>query len=242
MILEFTLQIDEKEYKLQGRCIYSTSNPRTPKEYLYGLQFGSLEEELEQRLEKYIQQFEQMIEQGETQTSDGTSSFNPMLRSAMILTKNPAFSNLSLTEAAKFLASGTSQRFQQGKTLIEEGESGDSFFVITSGTVDIRKGPTIVATVEKGSAIGELALIDPAPRNATVQAKTDGSWIEITKADFEISIAQGNQTSIKVLQSLSETVLKRLLVLRQDIQDEADMGERASIENILENKKETKND
>ena len=116
---------------------------------------------------------------------------------------------------------------------MEEGESGDSFFVITSGSVDISKGATLIATVEKGSAIGELALIDPAPRNATVTAKTDGTWVEITKADFEISIAQGNQTSIKVLQSLSETVLKRLLSLRSSIQDEADKGERASIENIL---------
>ena len=66
--------------------------------------------------------------------------------------------------------------------------------------------------------------------------------LEITKAEFEISIAQGNQTSIKILQSLSETVLKRLLVLRQSVQDEADMGENASIENILENKKEVEND
>ena len=237
MTMEFILTIDKKEYTIQGQCIYSTSNPRNPKEHLYGIEFGSLEEEVEQKLEIYIQNFEQATDQ-----EDFTGTLNPMLRSAMILTKNPAFSNLSLTEAAKFLASGESKKFEQGKLLIEEGESGDSFFVITSGSVDIRKGNNLIATVEKGSAIGELALIDPAPRNASVQAKTDGTWVEITKADFEISIIQGDQTSIKVLQSLSETVLKRLLHLHRAIQNEADMGEKGSIENILQNKQEEKND
>ena len=228
MMMEFTLNIEQREYSLQGKCIYSTANPRNPKEHLYGVAFGSLDQNLEEKLEQYIQNFEQVESQNDSQ-----GTLNPMLRSAMILTKNPAFSNLSLTEAAKFLTSGTNKRFERGKTLIEEGESGDSFFVITSGSVDISKGSNHIATVEKGSAIGELALIDPAPRNATVKAKTDGTWVEITKADFEISIAQGNQTSIKVLQSLSETVLKRLLSLRSSIQDEADKGESASIESIL---------
>ena len=237
--LECTLTMDNTAHALRGICIYCTKNPRKPKEFVCGIRFSKLDETFKKQLFTYIQQCEQLTKQEENQDEHSSlDSFNPMLRSAMKLTKNPAFSNLDLSEAAQFLSSGKQHTFQKDQTLIQEGDSGNSFFVITSGSVHIRKGEQIIATVEQGSAIGELSLIDPAPRNATVQAKTNGSWIEITKSDFERSIENGDQISIKVLQSLSETVLERLFSIHHAIREELDLGEKASIDRILECKEE----
>lgn len=61
--------------------------------------------------------------------------------------------------------------------LVEEGEVGDTFFVLVSGEASVRRRGSAarsrrVATLGAGSYFGELALLDPAPRNATVAATT----------------------------------------------------------------------
>jgi CRP/FNR family cyclic AMP-dependent transcriptional regulator len=59
-----------------------------------------------------------------------------------------------------------------GKTLVKEGEPGREFFVILSGEVSITVGGEEVAVLKEGQWFGELALIDPAPRDATVVTLT----------------------------------------------------------------------
>lgn len=61
--------------------------------------------------------------------------------------------------------------------LVQEGENGDTFFVLLEGEATVRrKGGAArsrrVATLGAGSYFGELALLDPGPRNATVAATT----------------------------------------------------------------------
>lgn len=66
--------------------------------------------------------------------------------------------------------------FTQGETLCREGELDDAAFVQLDGEVSIlRRDGNVdreVAIEGSGSVIGELAVLDPAPRNATVMAST----------------------------------------------------------------------
>ena len=56
----------------------------------------------------------------------------------------------------------------EGTVLMREGDEGDAFYVALRGSAVIQRGGADVATLEAGGYTGELAMIDPAPRSATV--------------------------------------------------------------------------
>ncbi|MEW6472155.1 MAG: cyclic nucleotide-binding domain-containing protein [Actinomycetota bacterium] len=58
----------------------------------------------------------------------------------------------------------------EGTAVIEEGAKGDAFFFIVAGEAAVRRRGRTVAELGPGRFFGELALLDPAPRDATVVA------------------------------------------------------------------------
>ena len=57
-----------------------------------------------------------------------------------------------------------------GTAVVEEGARGDAFFFILAGDAVVRRRGRKVATLGPGRFFGELALLDPGPRDATVVA------------------------------------------------------------------------
>ena len=57
-----------------------------------------------------------------------------------------------------------------GTELVREGDRGTEFFVVLSGEVSVVAGGTEVAVLKEGDFFGELALLDPGERDATVTA------------------------------------------------------------------------
>jgi CRP-like cAMP-binding protein len=71
-----------------------------------------------------------------------------------------------------------------GKVLITEGETGHEFFVILDGTAKVTRQGRKIATVGPGAAFGELALLEKAPRNATIVAETDMELVVLGQREF----------------------------------------------------------
>jgi CRP/FNR family transcriptional regulator, cyclic AMP receptor protein len=59
-----------------------------------------------------------------------------------------------------------------GTDVVREGEMGDVFFVVLEGQVAVLRNGRKAADLEAGAHFGELALLDPAPRDSTVRATT----------------------------------------------------------------------
>lgn len=60
-----------------------------------------------------------------------------------------------------------------GTVLMREGDKGDAFYVVLEGRAVVEAAGRRVGILSAGDHVGELALLDPAPRSATVTAGTD---------------------------------------------------------------------
>lgn len=84
--------------------------------------------------------------------------------------------------------------YKAGEVIIKQGDPGQSAFIIENGRVEIltqnQDGEAYkLGTRGAGTMIGEMALIDDAPRTATVRAVEDCDLLEITKTDFSARLS-----------------------------------------------------
>ena len=81
------------------------------------------------------------------------------------------------------------RHYPAGGVICREGEPGDIFFIIESGLVEVSKifdgqTPRILARQGPGEFFGELALVQDAPRAATITAIEDTTLLELSKDNF----------------------------------------------------------
>lgn len=93
----------------------------------------------------------------------------------------PLFSSLAPEDLASLARASTEREFAPDKVLCVEGEPGDEVFVLLSGEVKVlrRDGAEqrMVGSEKAGGFLGEMAVLDPAPRAATVLAGTEGTRV-----------------------------------------------------------------
>lgn len=82
------------------------------------------------------------------------------------------FARMSEDELARFAALGEPVDAEPGAVLIDQGDVGTECFLVLDGEAGIVAGGHHLATIGKGSIVGEMALIGHRPRNATVTAQT----------------------------------------------------------------------
>ena len=76
--------------------------------------------------------------------------------------------------------------FAAGETLMTEGSLGDACWLVVQGSVAVTRAPSRspLATLGPGALVGQLALLDRAPRNATVTATTSTAALEVRADAF----------------------------------------------------------
>lgn len=120
-----------------------------------------------------------------------------------LLAQVPLFSACSKKELQQLARRAEERRVDAGTVLVREGAAGDAFYVIVSGQADVDRHGTVVATIGAGTFFGDLALLDMAPRNATVTAKTDMDLVVLGQPEFSTMIDESSAFARKLLKGLA---------------------------------------
>ena len=92
----------------------------------------------------------------------------------------------------------------EGEIIFNENDSGDEFFIIKSGEVDVIKGDTKIRKLCKNDYFGERALLYDEPRSATIISSTCCELWKITRSTFEL-IVDSNLRQYLIKKSKLET-------------------------------------
>lgn len=118
------------------------------------------------------------------------------------------FKGLSDESLAAVAQKTSTRSLAQGDVLMRRGEAGNSLFVINEGwfkivTEDTQGGELIINKTAPGETLGEMALLDEAPRSATAIALTPARVLELKKDAFYEILDQRPDVALTVIRSLS---------------------------------------
>ena len=90
-----------------------------------------------------------------------------------------------------------------GTEVVRQGESGDAFFLLLSGEATVARDGIDVADLGPGDWFGELALLDPAPRAATVTVTAPAELAALGARMFKVLLRELPALSAAMLASLA---------------------------------------
>ena len=128
------------------------------------------------------------------------------------LKRAPLFEGLSRKELVLLARVTEDLEVPAGKVLCKEGETGQEFFVIVEGEIDVTSKGKRVATRVGGDFVGEIALLENTQRTATVTAQTPLRLFVLTRQDFRRLVTDHRSIEQKVMQALA----RRLVELSAD--------------------------
>ena len=92
---------------------------------------------------------------------------------------------MSSYERMQIIDSMKEEWFSAGNVVMTQGEPGDKFYMIEEGQVQIIKDTKDIGMLKVGEYFGELALINNAPRAATIKCKTNCKLVTIDRLTFK---------------------------------------------------------
>ena len=99
------------------------------------------------------------------------------------------------------------RQFEAGEVVFFEDDPGESAYTIKSGKLAIVKGdlsaPIVIGCRRRGETIGEMALLEGAPRSATVISLEDSSLMEINRDNFFVLLKRSRRFTENILRLLS---------------------------------------
>jgi CRP-like cAMP-binding protein len=154
------------------------------------------------------------------------------MESTEAMKKSFVFSSLENEELAQVLNITIERRFREGDPIMQEGEEGDTMYMIVEGEVEVSKSLTMkfgdddfrktdkVLTrfrPQDHVIFGEMGLIAQDRRSASIVAKTECTLLEIKRDDFLRLVENSPQLGAKILLKLSELLSNRLRQTNKDI-------------------------
>ncbi len=109
-----------------------------------------------------------------------------------------------LKDLARELGDEPPLRFRRGDMIVKEGGAGAFMYAVLEGRVVAGIDGTIIEHIGPGGVLGEVALVDQAPRAASAAAETDCALLAINRRDFLALVRAKPAFSASLLRALAE--------------------------------------
>jgi CRP-like cAMP-binding protein len=137
-------------------------------------------------------------------TSDELGRREAMLRGT------PLFAEIPRRHVRAIARVAGTPAFDDEATIVAEGSSGSSLFVLLDGRAKVVSGGRTIARLGPGEFFGEISLLDPGPRTASVVAEGPTRCLDLAGRDFREILEREPRLAVQVA-----AVLARRLRLAQ---------------------------
>lgn len=120
-----------------------------------------------------------------------------------LLTRVPLFKKLPEKTLGRLNKLIVEREFPADADMVKEGGEADAFFLLKSGSAEVRHGGSILRSLAAGDYFGEMALLDGQPRSATVRAVAPVTCLVLARRDFLAELRANPELGIELLENLS---------------------------------------
>ena len=137
-----------------------------------------------------------------------------------IIRRIPLFSELEERDIDAITALVSTRNVPRKSIVVQEGDAGDSLFIIVKGAVKISsytaEGKEVVLSLlGPGGVFGEMALLDRQPRSATVTTTEDSTLAQIRRPDFDRLLQNQPSIALGLLEELATRLRRTTQVLER---------------------------
>lgn len=127
-----------------------------------------------------------------------------------LLERHPLLVNLEPAQIERIARAGEVESYNPGESIVAEGSLGDSLFLILSGQIAVHRAGTTFATLGAGELFGEMSLVEPVPRSASVTAMSAAFVFRLPHDALRDMISEDSQAASVLLVQIVKTLSERL--------------------------------
>lgn len=145
----------------------------------------------------------------------------------------PFFQDLASWQLKRVSEIVFERTYEENETLFEQGQPGAALFLIWDGNVAIELDSkdhqkTTIAQLDKGHFLGEMALIDEAPRSATARAVVPTKTLALYRNDLKRLTLSDPGTACLIYRALAAIVGDRLRSTNDLVRSEQELKKSAA--------------
>lgn len=126
-----------------------------------------------------------------------------LTRRQQVLAGTPLFADIPRRHLREIARVAATPAYADGATIVSEGSTSSSMFVVLDGTAKVvRRGRTL-ARLGPGEFFGEISLLDPGPRTATVTADGPTRCLDLAGKDFREILQRESGLAVRIAATLA---------------------------------------
>ena len=130
--------------------------------------------------------------------------------SPSLLERHPLLVNLEPAQLARIAKAGEIESYNPGERIVADGTLGDALFLILSGQTAVHRGSQTFATLAAGDLFGEMSLVEPVARSASVSAMSPTFVFRLPHDALRTLIADDAQVASVLLVQIVKVLSERL--------------------------------